>query len=54
MSRAGSIALIIVGSLLLLGNLGFLRLSQIAALLETWWPLVLILAGVLGLLGKRR
>ncbi|NSL55203.1 LiaI-LiaF-like domain-containing protein [Uliginosibacterium aquaticum] len=53
MSRFGSIALIVVGCLFLLSNLGLFRFSQVAQLLHTWWPLILIAVGVLGLLGKK-
>lgn len=54
MSRFGSIALIVVGCLFLMSNLGWLRFSQIASLLHTWWPLILIAVGVLGLSGKKK
>jgi len=49
MSRTGSIILIVVGSLFLLNNLGWVHFSQIGRLLHTWWPLILIGVGVLGL-----
>lgn len=54
MSRFGSIALIVVGCLFLLSNLGWLRFSQIADVLHTWWPLILIVVGVLGLSSKKK
>ena len=54
MSRFTSIVLVVVGALLLLNNLGILRLSQLGSLLHTWWPAVLIVVGVLGLFGKRK
>lgn len=41
-----ALALIVIGSLLLLSNLGYLRLDSIAVLLHTWWPLILILVGL--------
>jgi energy-converting hydrogenase Eha subunit C len=39
-------ALITIGSLLLLSNLGFLKIANLAHLLHTWWPLILIFLGV--------
>lgn len=54
MSRFGSIALILVGSLFLLSNLGLFRFSQIAEILHVWWPLILIAVGVLGLSSKKK
>ena len=54
MSRVGSIVLLLVGIAFLLNNLGVVRFSQIGGLVHTWWPLILILVGVLGLLGKRK
>jgi len=41
-----AIALVIIGSTLLLSNLGYLKIDNLAHLLHTWWPLILILAGV--------
>ncbi|HEX5127612.1 MAG TPA: DUF5668 domain-containing protein [Rhodocyclaceae bacterium] len=52
-NRAGSFALIVIGALFLLNNLGVFRFARIGALFHTWWPALLILAGVLGLFGKR-
>lgn len=48
----GAVVLIVVGTVFLLNNLGITRLSvpEIAA---TWWPVVLIVAGV-SLLARRR
>lgn len=43
-SRTGAIALIIVGALFLLSNLGMI--PQLGPLLHQWWPLILILIGV--------
>lgn len=51
-SRFGSIALIVVGVVFLLHNLDVLSFRLIGELLRTWWPVVLILVGVLGLVGK--
>jgi uncharacterized membrane protein YhaH (DUF805 family) len=48
------IVLIVVGSLLLLSNLGILPLGELKALLARWWPLILILIGVFSLLKKSR
>lgn len=44
-SRTGAVILIIVGTLFLLANLGFI--PQIGPLLRQWWPLILIIVGVL-------
>jgi hypothetical protein len=52
MSKTGSIILILVGVLFLLHNLGVLRFAQISHLLHTWWPLALVLIGVIGLMRK--
>ena len=41
-----ALALILIGSLLLLSNLGLLQIANLADLVHTWWPLLLILAGV--------
>jgi hypothetical protein len=40
-----AIVLIVVGTFFLLTNLGLLNVS-LAALLRTWWPLILIVLGV--------
>lgn len=53
-SRIGSIALVVVGAVFLLNNLDVLRFSQISGVLRTWWPLILIFVGAMGLLGKGR
>ena len=44
-SRAGAFVLIIVGTLFLLSNLGMI--PQLGPLLRQWWPLILIVVGVL-------
>lgn len=54
MSRVGSIVLLLVGVVFLLSNLGLVRFSQIGGLLHTWWPLILIVVGIFGLVGKRK
>jgi hypothetical protein len=41
-----ALALIIIGSVLLLSNLGFLKIANVAELVHTWWPLILIIVGV--------
>ncbi len=41
-----AIALIAVGSVLLLSNLGYIKIANLAGLIHTWWPLILILVGV--------
>lgn len=41
-----AIALIAIGSLLLLSNLGYIKIANLAGLIHTWWPLILILVGV--------
>jgi hypothetical protein len=41
-----AIALIATGSLLLLSNLGYIKIANLAGLIHTWWPLILILVGV--------
>ena len=44
-SRTGAIVLIIVGTLFLLSNLGVV--PQLGPLLRQWWPLILIVIGVI-------
>jgi len=46
------IVLIVLGSLFLAHNLGWLAFSQVKELLGTWWPLVLIALGIGGLVGR--
>lgn len=41
----GAIVLVLVGTFLLLSNLGLVNVS-LTALLRTWWPLILILIGL--------
>ena len=41
-----AIALIVIGSLLLLSNLGYFKIANLAELLHTWWPLILIVVGI--------
>ena len=49
-SRTGAVILIIVGALFLLSNLGWI--PQIGPLLRQWWPLILIIVGVLMLVQR--
>jgi len=44
-SRAGALILIVVGTLLLLSNLGWI--PRLGPLWHQWWPLILIIVGVL-------
>ena len=44
-SRTGALILIVVGTLLLLSNLGWI--PQLGPLWHRWWPLMLIIVGVL-------
>jgi len=53
-SSFGAIVLIVVGSVLLLVNLGILPVAELRALLAKWWPLILILLGVWQLMRPRR
>ncbi|WP_167331678.1 LiaI-LiaF-like domain-containing protein [Desulfogranum mediterraneum] len=46
------ILLIVVGTFFLLSNLDFLPMGQIRAILREWWPLILIVVGVLQLRGR--
>ena len=49
-SRTGALALIIVGALFLLSNLGVI--PQLGPLSRQWWPLILIVVGVLMLVQR--
>lgn len=49
-SRTGALVLIIVGTLFLLSNLGWI--PRLGPLLHQWWPLVLIVIGVLMLVKR--
>ena len=48
----GGIALVVLGVLFLLSNHGIL--PSFGQLVSTWWPLFLIVPGILTLLGYRR
>ncbi len=50
-SRTAALVLITVGALFLLSNLGWI--PQLRPLLHQWWPLVLIIIGVLLLIQRR-
>ncbi len=45
----GPVILILFGALLLLSNLDILPLGKVKALAATWWPLLLIVIGVVQL-----
>ena len=49
-SRTGAIVLIVVGTLFLLSNLG--AVPQLGPLLRQWWPLILIVIGVIMLVQR--
>lgn len=49
-SRTGALILIIVGALFLLSNLGWI--PQLGPLLRQWWPLILIVIGVVMLVQR--
>ena len=49
-SRTGALVLIVVGTLFLLSNLGVI--PQLGPLLRQWWPLLLIVVGVLMLVQR--
>jgi len=48
--RTGAIILIVIGTLFLLSNLGWL--PRLGPLFAQWWPLILIVVGVLMLVRK--
>ncbi len=50
-SSFGALVLIVVGVLFLLSNLGWV--PQVWPLLRKWWPITLIIAGVIMLLERR-
>ena len=52
--HTGAIVLILIGSVFLLVNLGVLPIRDLAHLLATWWPLILIAVGVSMLLRPRK
>ena len=52
-SRTGAIVLITIGVIFLLVNLGVVPIRELARLLATWWPLILIALGAWQLLKPR-
>jgi hypothetical protein len=48
------IALIVIGTIFLLVNLGVIPSAEIRALLAKWWPLILIVVGLARLAAPRR
>lgn len=52
MSRLSSITLFIIGLLLLMSNLGWLGFVHVGGPLRVWWPLIMVIIGLIGLLGK--
>jgi hypothetical protein len=49
----GPILLIIIGILLLLSNLNILPVGEVKMLLKQWWPLALVIIGIIQLRGSR-
>jgi hypothetical protein len=49
-SKIGALILIVLGVLFLLGNLGLI--PRLGPLLAQWWPVILILVGVVLLVQK--
>lgn len=47
--NTGPILLIIVGLVLLLSNLNILPLGELKALVRQWWPLLLVIIGIIQL-----
>ena len=45
----GAVLLIVIGTLLLLSNLNILPLGELKSLVRQWWPLILIIIGVIQL-----
>ena len=41
-----AITLIVIGVVMLLSNLGYIKIANLAGLIHTWWPLILIMVGV--------
>ena len=48
-----AITLIVIGVVMLLSNLGYIKIANLAGLIHTWWPLILFALGV-ALLARRR
>ena len=47
--NVGPLILILAGALLLLSNLDLLPLTQVKKFAATWWPIILIIIGILQL-----
>jgi hypothetical protein len=52
--KTGAYVLIVIGAIFLLVNLGVLPIREVARLLATWWPLILIAIGVSRLVRPRK
>ena len=52
--KTGAYVLIAIGAIFLLVNLGVLPIREVARLLATWWPLILIAIGVSMLVRPRK
>lgn len=52
MSRLSSLTLLVVGSLMLMSNLGMLNFVHIGGAFRTWWPLIMVIIGALGVMSK--
>jgi hypothetical protein len=50
-SRLVALILIVAGALLLMSNLGWI--PQLRPLFQHWWPLILVIVGVLMLVKRR-
>ena len=53
-SRIGAFVLILIGVIFLLVNLGILPVAELRELLAKWWPLILIIVGVMLLARPRK
>ncbi len=53
-SKFGPIVLILVGAVFLLANLGIFNAQKLGALFTTYWPVILIAIGLVGLLTGRK
>ncbi len=49
-SRTGALVLIIVGTLFLVSNLGWI--PQLGPFFHRWWPLILIIVGIVMLVQR--
>jgi hypothetical protein len=53
-SPTGAYILIVIGVIFLLVNLGIVPIRELARLLATWWPLILIAIGAWQLARSRK